>query len=340
MADEIKRSEYNGLLKEIKERIHTAQYAALRAVNKELLNLYWDIGRVIVERQEGKTWGKSVVERLAADLRKAFPGVRGFSARNIWDMRNLYLCYHEDEKLRRIVAEIGWSHNLVILHKCKDKLTREFYLRMARKYGWTKNVLIHQIENQTFEKTLLSKTSFDKTLPEPVRDQAKLAVKDEYIFDFLELGEKYDERQLEKALLSRMEAFLREMGGLFAFIGSQYRLEVDGKEFFIDILLFHRQLRCLVALEFKVGEFKPEYGGKMQFYLAMLDNLVKTDQENDSIGIILCKSRSKTVVEYALRKTSGPMGVAQYTMVNKLPPDLEGQLPSAEQVERLLGRID
>ncbi|MHC4945194.1 MAG: PDDEXK nuclease domain-containing protein [Planctomycetota bacterium] len=340
MTDEIKRSEYKGLLKEIKERIHSAQYAALRAVNKELLNLYWDIGRMIVERQKGMTWGKSVVERLAADLRKAFPGIRGFSGQNLWYMRQLYKTYCENEKLQPLVGELGWTSNKIILEKCKNDHQREFYLRMTRKFGWTKNVLIHHIENQTFEKTLLSKTSFDKTLPEPVRDQAKLAVRDEYIFDFLELGEKYDERQLEKALLSRMEAFLREMGGLFAFVGSQYRLEVGGKEYFIDILLFHRQLRCLVALELKVGEFKPEYVGKMQFYLAVLDDTVKTNQENDSIGIILCKSRSKTVVEYALRKTSGPMGIAQYAMVNTLPPDLEGQLPSAEQVERLLCGID
>ncbi|MHC4945186.1 MAG: PDDEXK nuclease domain-containing protein [Planctomycetota bacterium] len=340
MTDEIKRSEYKGLLKEIKERIHSAQYAALRTVNKELLSLYWDIGRMIVERQKGKTWGKSVVERLAADLQKAFPGVRGFSGQNLWRMKSLYEAYYDNEKLSLLTREIGWTQNYTILGKCKDNLQREFYLRMTRKFGWTVNVLIHQIENQTYEKTLLSKTSFDKTLPEPVRDQAKLALKDEYLFDFLELGEKYDERQLEEALLSRMEAFLREMGGLFLFAGSQYRLDVGGKEYFIDFLLYHRHLRCLVALELKVGEFKPEYVGKMQFYLAVLDEMVKTEQENDSIGIILCKSRSKTMVEYALRKTSGPMGVAQYTMVNKLPPDLEGQLPSAEQVERLLGGID
>ncbi|MHC4944756.1 MAG: DUF1016 N-terminal domain-containing protein [Planctomycetota bacterium] len=180
MADEIMRSEYKGLLKEIKERIHSAQYAALRAVNKELLNLYWDIGRMIVERQKGKTWGKSVVERLAADLQKEFPGVKGFSGQNLWRMKSLYEAYSENEKLSPLAREIGWTQNYIILDKCKNDHQREFYLRMTRKFGWTVNVLIHQIENQTFEKTLLSKTSFDKTLPEPKRDQAKLAVKDEY----------------------------------------------------------------------------------------------------------------------------------------------------------------
>ncbi len=338
--DEIKASEYLRLLKEIKERIHNAQYAALRAVNKELINLYWDIGRMIMERQEGKTWGKSVVERLADDLKSEFPGIKGFSTSNLWRMKLLFEAYAKNEKLAPMAREIGWTHNYIILEKCKDNLQREFYLRMTRKFGWTKNVLIHQIENQTYEKTLLSKTSFDQTLPESIQRQAKLAVKDEYLFDFLELGEEHDERQLQKALLSRMESFLREMGGLFAFVGSQHRLKVGDQEYFIDILLYHRHLRCLVALELKVGKFKPEYVGKMQFYLAVLDDKVKTEHENPSIGIILCKSKNKTVVEYALKSTAGPMGVAQYQMVKKLPADLEGQLPSPEQVERLMEDID
>jgi len=304
------------------------------------MTLYWDIGRMIVERQRGETWGKSVVERLASDIRNEFPGTKGFTSRNVWNMRQLYLRYRDNEKLKPMVSEIGWSKNIVVLKRCKDDLQLEFYLRMTHKYGWSKNVLIHQIENQTYEKTLLNKTSFDKTLPDTLQKQAKLAVKDEYIFDFLELGEEFDERQLQKALLSRMESFLREMGGLFAFVGSQYRLEVGGQEYFIDILLYHRHLRCLVALELKVGAFKPEYVGKMQFYLAVLDDKVKTEHENTSIGIVLCKSRNKTVVEYALKSTAGPMGVAQYCMVKKLPADLEGQLPSPEQVERLMEGID
>jgi predicted nuclease of restriction endonuclease-like (RecB) superfamily len=338
--DEIKSSEYSSLLKEIKKRIHGAQYAALRAVNKELINLYWDIGRMIMERQEGKTWGKSVVERLADDLKKEFPGINGFSASNLWRMKLIYAAYANNEKLAPLAREIGWTHNYTILEKCKDNLQREFYIRMTRKFGWSRNVLIHQIENQTYERTLLSKTSFDQTLPNNLKKQAKLAIKDEYIFDFLELGEEYDERELQKALLARMESFLQEMGGLFTFAGSQYRLEVGGQDYFIDILLYHRHLRCLVALELKIGTFKPEYVGKMQFYLAVLDDKVKTEHEKPSIGIILCKSRDKTVVEYALRSTAGPMGIAQYQMMKKLPADLERQLPSPEQVERLMLEID
>jgi predicted nuclease of restriction endonuclease-like (RecB) superfamily len=207
---------------------------------------------------------------------------------------------------------------------------------MARKFGWTKDVLIHQIENQTYEKTLLGQTNFDQTLPEDIRNQAKLAIKDEYTFDFLELADEHSERQLEMAILTKVELFLREMGGLFAFVGSQYRLEISGKEFFIDLLLYHRRLKCLVAIELKIGEFLPEYVGKMQFYLAALDDLVRMADENPSIGILLCKSKDKTIVEYALRESNKPIGVATYRIVTVLPNELKGQLPEPDQVAKLL----
>jgi predicted nuclease of restriction endonuclease-like (RecB) superfamily len=337
---ELTPTDYPALLGDVKRRIHEAQYEALKAVNKELIALYWDIGRMIAERQRAEAWGKSVVERLAQDLQAEFPGVGGFSARNIWYMRNFYLTYSDNEKLQPMVAEIGWTHNLIIMERCKDDLQREFYLRMTRKFGWTKNVLVHQIENQTYEKTLLGQTSFDQTLPAEVRDRAKLAVKDEYTFDFLELGDEYSERQLEQALVANVESFLREMGGTFTFAGSQYRLEVGDKEYFIDVLLYHRGLKCLVAVELKIGEFMPEYVGKMQFYLAALDDRARIGGENPSVGIILCKSKDRTVVEYALRETNKPIGVAAYRIVSTLPAELQGQLPAPEQVARLLKGIE
>jgi predicted nuclease of restriction endonuclease-like (RecB) superfamily len=207
---------------------------------------------------------------------------------------------------------------------------------MTKKFGWTKNVLIHQIENQSYEKTLLGQTNFDKALTPKLRAQAKLAVKDEYTFDFLELGEEHAERELERALVSRIEQFLRAMGGLFAFVGSQYRLEVDGREFFIDLLLFHRRLQCLVAIELKVGEFQPEFVGKMQFYLTALDRQVREKDENPSIGIILCKEKHRTIVEYALHDATKPIGVATYRIVKRLPKELKGQLPGPEEIARLL----
>ena len=226
-----------GVLALVKERVRSAQYSALKAVNTELVGLYWDIGQMIVVRQGVEGWGKAVVEQLAADLRTEFPGVGGFSSSNLWRMKAFFEAYTGLEKLAPLVREIGWSHNLAILERCKDPLEREFYLRMTRKFGWSKNVLIHQIDNQSYEKSLLGQTNFDQALTPELRAQAKLAVKDEYTFDFLELGEEHSERELERALIARIEDFLRAMGGMFAFMGSQYRLAVDDDEFFIELLL-------------------------------------------------------------------------------------------------------
>lgn len=335
----VNSDDYPVLLSEIKERIRSAQYEALKAVNTELVGLYWDIGRKIVERQENGGWGKGVVEKLSEDIRAEFPGITGFSRRNVFYMRDFYLLYRHDEKVQPLVAQIGWSHNLAIMERCKDTLEREFYLRMTKKYGWSKNVLIHQIENQTYEKSMLGQTNFDRELTPELRAQAKLAIKDEYSFDFLELGEEYSERELEKALIARIEDFLRAMGGMFAFMGSQYRLEVDGDEFFIDLLLFHRTLKALVAVELKIGKFQPEFIGKMQFYLRALDKKVRQEGENPSIGIILCKEKNRTVVEYALHDASKPIGVATYEITKTLPKALRGQLPSPKEIASLLERI-
>jgi len=328
--------DYPALLAEVKARIQSAQYTALRAVNKELVGLYWDIGRLIVERQQREGWGKGVVEQLSADLQSAFPGIGGFSASNLWRMKGFFEAYHDATKLALLVREIGWAHNLRILERCTDMQEREFYLRMTRKFGWSKNVLAHQIDNQSYEKSMLGQTNFDQALTPELQAQAKLAVKNEYMFDFLELGEQYGERELERALIARIEDFLRAMGGMFAFMGSQYRLEVDDEEYFIDLLLFHRRLRALVAVELKVGAFKPEFVGKMQFYLATLDATVRQDDENPSIGIILCKEKKRTIVEYALRDAHKPIGVATWEITKTLPKELKDQLPSPEAIVRLL----
>lgn len=332
--------DYAVLLAEVKERVRSAQYEALKAVNKELVALYWDIGKLIAERQNREGWGKSVVERLANDLQNEFPGIGGFSTSNLWRMKGFCEAYADSPKLAPLVREIGWSHNIVIMERCKNPLEREFYIRMTRKFGWSKNVLIHQIENQSYEKTLLGQTNFDKTLTPGQRAQAKLAVKDEYTFDFLEMGEEHSERELERALIARIEDFLRAMGGLFAFVGSQFRLAVDDKEYFIDLLLYHRRLKCLVAIELKIGEFQPEFVGKMQFYLTALDRQVREEGEKPSIGIILCKEKNRTVVEYALYDARKPIGVATYRMVKRLPKELKGQLPSPAEIAKLLEGMD
>ena len=332
----VKNNNYGKFLREIKERIYRAQYDALKAVNKELISLYWDIGRGVVEKQKKYGWGKSVVEKLADDLQKEFPGIKGFSSRNIWNMRNFYLLYKNNQKLQPLVAEISWVKNIIIMEKCKDDLEREFYIKMTKKYGWTKNVLIHQIENKSYEKYLLNQTNFDKALPEKYRHQAKLAVKDEYTFDFLELGEEHSEKQLEIELINNVRKFLIEMGGYFTFVGNQYRIKIEDDEFFVDLLLYHRILKCLVAIELKVGDFKPEYAGKMQFYLAALDDKAKLRDENSSIGIILCKSKKRTIVEYALRSVNKPIGVATYRITNKLPRKLQKYLPSPKEISEKL----
>jgi len=328
--------DYADLLAEVKERVRAAQYAALKSVNKELVALYWDIGRLIINRQTDALHGAAIAEQLAADLRKEFPGVGGYSRRNVFYMREFYVAYRDLPKVQPLVAQIGWTQNLIILQRCKEPLEREFYIRMTRKFGWTKNVLIHQIDNQSYEKTLLGQTNFNKALTPKLRAQAKLAVRDEYTFDFLEMGEEHSERELERALIRRIEQFLRAMGGLFAFVGSQFRLEVEGKEYFIDLLLYHRRLKCLVAVELKIGEFQPEFVGKMQFYLTALDQHVREKGENPSIGIILCKEKKRTVVEYALKPARKPIGVATYQVVKRLPKELKGQLPTPEEIARLL----
>ena len=337
---EIVQDIYQSFLNEVKKRILSAQYEALKAVNKELIALYWDLGKMIVERQEKEGWGKSVVERLAKDLQKEFPGIKGFSERNLWNMRIFYLIYKDIKKLQPLVAEISWTKNVLIMSKCKDDLEREFYIKMTKKFGWTKNVLIHQIESQAYERFLLNQTNFDKTLPEKYRPQAKLAVKDEYTFDFLELGEEHSERELELALINNIRRFLIEMGGYFTFIENQYRLEVGGDEFFVDLLLYHRKLRCLVAIELKVGEFKPEYAGKMQFYLAVLNDTIRLAEENPSIGIILCKEKNRIIVEYALKDTTQPIGVSTYKITTTLPEELQKYLPSGEEIAKRLEGVE
>lgn len=335
----IMKDEYLTLLKDIRKRIRSAQYNALKAVNKELICLYWDIGKMIVKRQAEYEWGKSIVETLARNLQAEFPGMQGFSSQNLWYMRQFYAEYNNRVNLQPLVGEISWAKHLVIMARCKDDIEREFYIRMTRRNGWTKNVLIHQIDNQSYEKTMMSQTNFKKALPEKIKNQAKLAVKDEYTFDFLELGEEHREVELERALITKVNKFLVEMGGAFAFMGNQFRLEIDGEEFFIDILLYHRRLKCLVAIELKVGKFLPEYVGKMQFYLAALDGTIRERGENPSIGIILCRDKKRTIVEYALRETKKPIAVAKYRITEKLPKNLRKELPAPEQIRKLFSEI-
>jgi len=338
--DSIQKNDYINLVNEITEKIRQSQYEAMRTLNTALIRLYWEIGEEIYKQQEEKGWGKSIVEILSTELQNNFPNIKGFSARNLWRMRKFYETYQDNEKMPPLVAEISWTKNIVILDRCKDALEREFYIKMTRKFGWTKNVLIHHLENKSYEKYLLNQTNFDLTLPEEYRNQSKLAVKDEYTFDFMEIGDEHSERQLEAGLIKNVKHFLDEMGGYFSFIGNQYHICVDDEDFYIDLLLFHRKLKSLVAIELKIGDFIPEYAGKMQFYLTALDEKVKLEDENPSIGIIICKDKKRTIVEYTLKNTNKPIGVATYQISQTLPENLEKLLPSPQEIEKTLSFLD
>ncbi|KGN90376.1 PDDEXK nuclease domain-containing protein [Porphyromonas gulae] len=326
--------EYLNFKNEITARIRSAQYEALKAVNKEIIALYWEVGKRITEQQTALGWGKSVVENLSRDIQKEFPGIQGFGVRNMWDMARFYAEYQSNEILQPLVAEISWSKHIVILTKCKETRQRQFYILATKKYGWTKDVLINKIEAKTYENYLLGQSNFEITLPDSIKNQAILALKDEYTFDLIGLAEEHSEYELEQAIIKNIRAFLMEFGTDFSFIGNQYRLEVDGKEYFIDLLLYNRRLQAMIAIELKIGEFQPEYKGKMEFYLNILNDTVKLPHENPAIGIIICKSKSRMIVEYALKSSNMPIGVATYSLSSELPEAYKKLLPTSEEIAK------
>ncbi|KAA5379567.1 PDDEXK nuclease domain-containing protein [Phocaeicola dorei] len=324
--------EYLDFRNEITSRIRSAQYEALKAVNKEMIALYWEIGKRITEQQAALGWGKSVVENLSRDIQKEFPGIKGFGVSNMWDMARFYTEYQSNEILQPLVGEISWSKHIVILTKCKETQQRQFYILATQKYGWTKDVLINKIEAKTYENYLLGQSNFDLTLPEKIKNQAMLALKDEYTFDLVGLSEEHSEYELEQAIIKNIRAFLMEFGPDFSFVGNQYRIEVDGREYFIDLLLYNRRLQAMIAVELKIGEFQPEYKGKMEFYLNVLNDTVKLPHENPAIGIIICKSKSRMIVEYALKSSTMPIGVATYSLSPELPEAYKELLPTSEEI--------
>lgn len=326
--------EYLNFKNEITARIRSAQYEALKSVNKEMIALYWEVGKRITEQQTALGWGKSVVENLSRDIQKEFPGIKGFGVSNMWDMARFYTEYQSNEILQPLVGEISWSKHIVILTKCKETQQRQFYILATKKYGWTKDVLINKIEAKTYENYLLGQSNFDITLPDSIKNQAILALKDEYTFDLVGLAEEHSEYELEQAIIKNIRAFLMEFGTDFSFIGNQYRLEVDGKEYFIDLLLYNRRLQAMIAIELKIGEFQPEYKGKMEFYLNILNDTVKLPHENPAIGIIICKSKSRMIVEYALKSSNMPIGVATYSLSSELPEAYKKLLPTSEEIAK------
>lgn len=325
---------YSALLTALKERIRAARFRAALAVNRELVLLYWEIGRDILARQEEEGWGAKIIDRLAEDLRRDFPEMTGLSARNLKYMRAFAEAYPDPEFVQQVVALLPWGHNIRLIEALKEPSQREWYARQSIQHGWSRNVLIHQIESDLLHRQGKALTNFDRTLPAPQSELAQEIVKDPYHFDFLALGPEMLERDLERSLLANIRALILELGKGFAFVGSQYHLEVGGQDYYLDLLFYHLRLRCFVVIDLKIEDFKPEFAGKMNFYLSAIDSQLRHPDDAPTIGIILCKRRNEVIVEYALRDTAKPMGVAQYVVSEALPAPLQKELPTAEELTR------
>lgn len=321
MNDNLISHDYSDFLRQIVAEIKTARNTAARKVNHEMIMLYWTIGELIATKQLTLGYGKSVVERLSEDLKTEFPGSSGFSPRNLWDMKRLYDAYHQkDIKLRQLVAELPWGHHLLILNKCIQIEEAIFYIINAVEFSWTRDVLLNQIKSNAFGNTKIPKQhNFIKTLPEHIQEQADEMIKSEYNLGFLDIARPILERDLERRLVEKIKQFMLELGKGFSFMGNQYKLDLAGDEYFVDLLFYHRGLKCLVAVELKIGKFMPEYVGKMNFYLSLLDDTTKLPGENPSIGIILCADKKHLEVELALRDVAKPIAVSEYQLSALIP---------------------
>ncbi|MGF7178351.1 PDDEXK nuclease domain-containing protein [Azospirillum doebereinerae] len=331
---------YTEWLVGLKARIRQAQARAMQAVNAEQTLLYWEIGRDILDRQEKQGWGAKVIDRLAIDLKGEFPGERGFSPRNLKYMRSFADAWPDRRFVQGVLARMPWWTQIALLDKLKDQELRIWYAKAAIQNGWTRNVLVLQIESELHKRQGGAVTNFTRTLPPPDSEMAQQALKDPYNFEFMSISAMAHERHLEAGLIENLKRFLIELGMGFAFVGSQYHLEVGGQDYYLDLVFFHLKLKRYVVIDLKMDDFAPEYVGKMNFYLAVLDDLKREPYMAPSIGLILCKSRNRTVVEYALRDAAKPIGVAEYTvqvrLAEELPPDLARDLPTVEQIEQVL----
>jgi len=324
---------YDTFLHDLKTRIRAARTRAALAANRELVMLYWQIGRDILERQEREGWGAKVIERLARDLRAEFPDMKGFSPRNLKYMRKFAEAWPDEQFVQQAAAQIPWFHNCVLLDKVSSNSEREWYIHKAFEHGWSRDILVMQIESRLFDRQGKAVSNFAATLPPLQSDLAEQTLKDPYLFDFLGLGNEAQEREVERELVKHITSFLLELGAGFSFVGRQVHLEVEGEDFFVDLLFYHLKLRCYVVIELKATSFKPEYAGKLNFYLSAVDATMRHESDNPSIGLILCKDRKGLIAEYALKDLNKPVGVSEYQLVAAIPENLKGSLPTIEELE-------
>ena len=337
----IKTEDYLAFIHDIKQRIQGAQIKASVAVNQALLHLYWDLAERIVAKQQDSAWGDGFLLQMSRDLQVEFPDMKGFSLRNLKYMRQWFQFWSAEPAIgQQLVAQIPWGHNLVIISKIKNIDEAVFYVQKTIHNNWSRVVLTHQIESGLHLREGKAVTNFQSTLPAPHSDLARQMLKDPYHFDFLMLKERHDEQELENALIEHITRFLLELGAGFSYLGRQYKLEVDGDEFFIDLLFYHVRLHCYVVVELKAVKFKPEFAGKLNFYISAVDDILKAEQDHPTIGILICKSKKDTVVEYALRNINKPIGVSEYTITQNLSEELKSSLPSIEEIEAELGGSD
>ena len=329
---------YGAWLADLKQRIQSAQQRATLSVNRELVLLYWHIGRDILERQQAQGWGAKIVDQLAKDLTAAFPDMKGFSRRNLLYMRSFAEQWPDAEFVQQAVAQLPWGHNILIITKCCNVAQARFYIEQTLEQGWSRDVLALQLKSNLYARAGKAVTNFARTLPSPQSDLAQQTLKDPYTFDFMAMTAPFNERDVERQLTQHITQFLLELGKGFAFIGRQYPLEVAGNDYFIDLLFYHVTLKCYVVVELKNRKFIPEYAGKLNFYLSAVDSLLKRADDQPTIGLLLCRDKNNIEVEFALRDMNKPMGVSEYTLVAALPDNLKGALPTVEEIEsELLG---
>lgn len=331
---------YRNFLAEVKQKIQHAQVKAMITVNQQLIYLYWDIGNRILTLQQEQGWGKGVIGQLSSDLKKAFPDMKGFSSRNLSYMKRFASLYPDTQILQEALAKISWYHNVTLFHKCSTNQERIWYAQKAIEHGWSRNIMVYHIESNLYGREGKALTNFSIALPSPQSDMAQQTLKDPYLFDFIALSKDAKEKELEQQLVKHITKFLLELGAGFAFVGNQYLVKADEEDFAIDLLFYHLKLRCYIAIDLKIGNFKPEYVGKMNFYLSALDDQVKAEEDNPSIGVILCKGKKKVMAEYALRDISKPIGIAEYRITEAIPKELKSNLPSIEDFERELRDIE